>query len=271
MRANQAICHSQRQHRFPDIKRSFKFKRFVTGLLVIAVLSLLSWIAMVVMNPATLPIITVRVQGDFNYIEEAMLSEAITEIKTQGFFSLDVQTIQAQVTQLPWVAQVSVRRVWPDTLTLNLVEQKAVAYWMAGGLVNVAGELFKPDQASYPKGLPIFNGPEKMQSVLTHHYIESSAALNSLGLTVTQVDLSSRRALTLHLNNAIKLVLGREQQQQRLQRFISVYEKLFASRTSEIDKIDLRYSNGMSIAWREQDKENNSVKQIVKNAGSKHP
>lgn len=271
MRANQAICRSQSQHGFSDIKRSFKLKRLVTGLLVIAVLSLLSWVAMVVMNPATLPITTVRVQGEFNYIEEAMLSNAITEIKTQGFFSLDVQTIQAQVTQLPWVAQVSVRRVWPDTLTLKLIEQKALARWMTGGLVNITGELFKPDVITYPKDLPVFNGPDQMQAILTRHYIESSEALNTLGLTVAQVDLTSRRALILHLNNSIKLVLGREQQQQRLQRFISIYEKLFASRVSEIDKIDLRYSNGMSVAWRKQNKENNLVKQSVKKTGSQHP
>ncbi|MDH5570891.1 MAG: cell division protein FtsQ/DivIB [Gammaproteobacteria bacterium] len=271
MRANQAAYHYHEPHGISGFKRRLNPRRLLTGLLVVAVLSLLSWIAMVVMNPATLPVKTVRVQGEFSYIEEAMLSKAITEIKTQGFFSLDVQAVREQVEQLPWVAQASVRRIWPDTLSLFLVEQKALAYWMDDGLVNLKGELFKPDQATYPKGLPVFNGPENMQAVLTQHYLESNAALNAHGLAVSQVDLTTRRALSLQLNNGIKLVLGREQQQQRLQRFLSVYEQLFATRVNDIEAIDLRYSNGMSVAWRKQNKESTQVKQTMKHTGSINP
>jgi cell division protein FtsQ len=145
-----------------------------------------------------------------------------------------------------------VRRVWPNSLSINIVEQQALARWSAGGLVNNNGEWFKPEEHTYPTGLPVFSGAENMQAEISDYYMDSSALLKPLELGIVQVEANQRRALNLYLDNGIKLVLGRDQQLERLQRFIKVYPKLFASRINEIAKVDLRYSNGMSVTWREK-------------------
>jgi cell division protein FtsQ len=45
------------------------------------------------------------------------------------------------------------------------------------------------------------------------------------------------------------LKLGRENVIERLLRFKRVYPKLKAMKTQAINSIDLRYTNGMAVAW----------------------
>lgn len=244
MRANQAVYQI---HHSPS---RLPVKRSVTIILMLGVCGLAIWISTILMNPATLPIEKIRVQGNFLFIEESMLNEAITEIKSQGFFSLDIQAVREQVETLPWVAQASIRRVWPNGLAIHVVEQQPLARWSEGGLINTQGEWFNPLQDTYPKGLPVFSGPKILQTEMSQYYATFTQLLKPLSLSIEQLETSSRSAVNIYLDNGMKLVLGREQQQVRLQRFIRVYNKLFASKASEVAQIDLRYSNGMSVTWR---------------------
>lgn len=232
------------------IKTALPLRMLGTLLLLVGVLSLSGWCASLLNDPATLPISKIRVQGSFVHLNESMLHRAVAEMEHQGFFSVDIEAVKIRVEQLPWVAQASVRRIWPDTLGVNVVEQKAQARWASGGLVNQAGLSFKPVTSSYPSSLPLFSGPENMLPMMIEEYRRNSALLVNVGLSITNVKINSRSALSLQLNNGIELVLGRKQTDVRLQRFINVYKKVLAERSADIARIDLRYSNGMSVAWK---------------------
>ncbi len=238
------------------IKTNLRLRMLATLLLLVGVMALLGWCFALLKDPATLPISKIRVQGAFVHMNESMLHRAVADMENQGFFSVDIGAVKQRVEQLPWVAQVSVRRIWPDTLGLEVVEQKALARWASGGLVNDSGQSFSPAADSYPSNLPLFRGPRNMLAMMGEQYQRNSALLVTAGLSITELAINSRRALTLQLNNGIELVLGRKQTQARLQRFIAVYEKLLATRTAEIARVDLRYSNGMSVQWKTTAKQN---------------
>ncbi len=238
------------------IKTGLGLPMLGTLLLLVGVVLLLGWCLSMLKDPATLPISKIRVQGAFVHLDESMLHRAVVEMENQGFFSVDIGAVKRRVEQLPWVAQASVRRIWPDTLGIEVVEQKALARWVNGGLVNEVGQNFRPVAESYPSNLPLFSGPQNMLAAMGGQYRRNSALLVTAGLGVTELAMNSRRALTLQLNNGIELVLGRKQTQARLQRFITVYRKLLATRTAEIVRVDLRYSNGMSVQWKTTAKQN---------------
>jgi len=237
------------------IKTGLSLPMLGTLLLLVGVVLLLGWCLSVLKDPATLPISKIRVQGAFVHLDESMLQRAV-EMEKQGFFSVNIDAVKQRVEQLPWVAQASVRRIWPDTLGIEVVEQKVLARWAGGGLVNDMGRSFSPAMESYPSNLPLFSGPRNMLAVMGEQYRRNSALLVTAGLSITALAINSRRAQTLQLNNGIELVLGRKQTQARLQRFIAVYGKLLAARKDEIARVDLRYSNGMSVQWKTTAKQN---------------
>ncbi len=255
MAANsQAVMSSPRAASGWRLKSILPLRMLGTALLLLGVIALLGWCVSLLNDPATLPISKVRVQGNFVHLDEAMLQRAVAEMAHQGFFSVDIEAVKQRVEQLPWVAQASVRRIWPDTLGIDVQEQKAVARWANGGLVNEAGRSFTPLASSHPSRLPLFRGPENMLPEIGEAYRRDSALLVNVGLRISEVNMNSRRALSLKLNQSenesFELVLGREQTEARLQRFIRVYKKLLAAHITEIERVDLRYSNGMSVAWK---------------------
>ena len=63
---------------------------------------------------------------------------------------------------------------------------------------------------------------------------------------VVQISLSPRRAWQMRLDSGMVLELGREQAQERLARFVSVYPYSLASVQHTVDYVDLRYSNGFA-------------------------
>lgn len=215
----------------------------------IVVLSLFGWSLVTLSNPETLPIKMVRAQGTFSHVTEVMLQQAVGQV-SGGYFNVDVTQVQHAVETLPWVAQASVRRVWPDSLAISVKEQQAVAYWTDKGLINTSGELFSPDKLSYPKGLPYFEGPEGMSGMVTQYFEDAQQRLTPLGLQVTKVLLDSRRALVLQINNEIELILGKEQKSARLERFVRVYPKVLSDKIGNIARIDLRYPHGMTVEWK---------------------
>ncbi len=81
-----------------------------------------------------------------------------------------------------------------------------------------------------------------------------SEKISILNLAVVELDLTPRLAWYMRLNNGLQIVLGRDNIDTRLQRFIEAYAQLFANRVSDVDYVDLRYSNGFAVKWKEQSK-----------------
>jgi len=147
------------------------------------------------------------------------------------------------------VKTAAVRRVWPDTVVITVVEQQPLAIWAKGGLVNIDGELFVPAVSGEFKHLPLFSAPSGMQQSVTELYRDLSAQLAPLELHIVSMQLDERRAVQLQLHNGIELVLGREERIARLQRLVKVYNKTLEHHATRIRRIDLRYSNGMALQW----------------------
>jgi cell division protein FtsQ len=65
---------------------------------------------------------------------------------------------------------------------------------------------------------------------------------------ITSLVLNDRRAWQIILDNGIRLELGKESLEERIERFISLYKNL-GSDTQRVSYIDLRYDTGASIGW----------------------
>lgn len=215
-------------------------------LVLIAIVGSMIWLYQTMTKIDVLPINKIKAQGSFTYVTEAMLQKALGKIDA-GYFSINVNQIQQQVEALPWVDKAAIRRVWPDVLVVNMVEQQPLAYWQSGGLINQRGELFTPHTDTYPTGLPMLSGPAGAEKTLLKHFVTVHEALQSIQLKPVKVAMDARHALVVVLDNGIRLVLGRNEAMARLEQFVRIYPKVLAKQAANIAQVDMRYTNGFTV------------------------
>lgn len=219
------------------------------ALLILLLGSAISWGVTWLRNPHNMPLRSVQIEGEFRKLSTDELQTAVAKVMKGGFFTVNVDTVRRAAEALPWVASATVRRVWPDTLQLTVVEQRAAARWGETGLVNMTGQLFVPDTDSIPSKLPRLNGPEELRHRVMETYIAMTAALAPVGRRVAELQVDNRRAWLLRLDNGVELRLGKFNTLDRVERFVRVYPTVFAMREAELKTVDLRYSNGFAVRW----------------------
>ena len=238
---------------------SISYKWVNWALPLIIVCAVLFYTEEYLANPTTLPVNKIRVHGAFENVDEKMLHRAVSGVVAGGYFNVDVERVREVVEQLPWVSESSVRRVWPDTLSVSIVEQKPIAISKGLGLINANGDIFKPEGKKLPASLPVFEGSQHLNKLMLSKYHEMNNLLVVIGRKITHLRFDARHALEINLDNGLKVVLGRDDIEKRLERFINIYKKTLASRASDIDVIDLRYTNGMAISWKIKIKNNKGM------------
>ena len=70
-----------------------------------------------------------------------------------------MQKLRNRVLDMPWVADVSIRRVWPDKLNMVVTEEVPLARWGEDALINIGGGVFRPPSLDGHLGLVRLDGP----------------------------------------------------------------------------------------------------------------
>ena len=114
-------------------------KRILIGIAIPLAAALLAgslWWAGAGNDPREWPIRWLDVIGDLERVTDAQVRAAVADEAARGFFGIDVESARASVEALPWVAQATVSRRWPDALEISLVEQRAVARFNDEALIT---------------------------------------------------------------------------------------------------------------------------------------
>ena len=198
------------------------------------------------------PLVSVRVTGEFRHLTREELSQAIAGEVRAGFYGVKVSAVRAAALALPWVRDVSVRRVWPDSLNVDVSEREASARWRGGGLLEADGTLFFPPEESYPGSLPVLGGPEGTHGEVMERFQVWRGMLAPLGRPVHGVSLTPRRTWRIELDQGTALVVGSDADFPALAKFTQVGRAVLGARMSDIQQIDLRYTNGFAVQWKGQ-------------------
>lgn len=194
------------------------------------------------------PVRELTVQGRLEHIRREQIERAAQDRIGGNFFSADLVALRLSLERLPWVRQVSVRRLWPDRIEVALEEHVALARWGDSGLVNTYGERFA---AASDARLPTFAGPAGTEAEVTRRYRRFSALLAPLDDALERVVLTQRFAWQLRLAHGLNLELGRdsarEPVERRLMRFVAAYPQTLARIPRAHAYVDLRYPNGFAL------------------------
>jgi cell division protein FtsQ len=194
-----------------------------------------------------LPIRYVRIEGVFQYITKDEIKQALQAHVMTGFLNADMHLIRQALLSLPWIAQVKVKRVWPDAIEIKVYEQYPVARWNNIGLLNEQGDLFMPNNLAKFNKLPLLYGPLGQENKLMTVMKQLQAELANQSLGLAEFYVNERRAWTLVLTNELILKLGRKEPLQAFQRFLSTVPILGKDRMTAMAIVDLRYSNGFAV------------------------
>ena len=195
-----------------------------------------------------LPIETVKIEGEFDFLNKEKLRQKTLPVLVGGFFNVNLSNVRNELITLPWVEDVSVRRQWPNSLLVRVIEKKPVVLWGDKGVISARAELFTP--VKKPQFLlPLLRGPEGQHKTMLKELARMQAWLLDTGLMIKKMELDERRSWTLVMTNGMELRLGREQIHERLNRFVDVYKDTLGTKKREIKHIDMRYTNGFAVAW----------------------
>ena len=195
------------------------------------------------------PIAVVEVGGNFQRVAPVQIEGAVAPFRGAGFLSVDLDALQASLEKIAWVDRARVERKWPNGVRVVITEHVPAARWGEDGLMNTRGELFLRGSRHIPPELPQLNGPEGTQEAVAKLYLETYPRLLAVGMRLTRVEVDARGAWELTVGDDIVVRLGRQEVQNRLERFIRVASPMIAARGPDVNYIDLRYSNGFSVGW----------------------
>lgn len=217
-----------------------------------------------------IPVEQITVTGNLKHTQTEAVQEMVQPALAGGFLNADLEQIQAQLEVLPWIYQASVRRRWPHSLEINVVEQLPIARWGEGGFLNHEGAVFEPADADAWQSLPRLVGPPGSEDELMVRYQRLEELLEEVALEVQTLELDARGHMRAQLANGITLVLGGDNVLERVRRFIAVYRADLAPRASEVARgasevarVDLRYESGLAVAFHEVDEEQEPARQVA--------
>lgn len=198
------------------------------------------------------PLQRLLVEGDFRRVSAAEIGEAIRPQLNGGFVSVDLEAIRAVVQALPWIAEVHVRRRWPDGVRVRVREQDAIARWDGQYLLNSDGEVFVKVAPEAFMELPLLHGPDGSEARVTERFKALGADLHGVRLQLEAVRLDLRGAWSIRLANGPEVRFGRRDVDGRIDRFLQLAAGPLADRFNNIRYIDMRYSNGFAVGWRDE-------------------
>ncbi len=193
----------------------------------------------------------VVINGEFNYLSERDVIDLIDENVQTGFLTLDLPELNRKIVEQDWIRSSSIRRSWPATLIVNIEEEIPVARWGEQQILNNVGDYIDVINKDSVSHLPVIFSQAGDTKEIIKIYQLISELLGPVGLRIDEVESDNAGSWTLTVLSDIKIILGRDQLVEKLQRLQSVWMAELSSQEKNINVIDLRYPNGLAVKWKQ--------------------
>lgn len=251
-------------------------KRYLGIIFVALILGAVLWgIKSWLLKPDTLPFEKIVLLNQLQAQDAEQLQLVASKAIDGGFFSQDIAQLREAIEKLPWVESVSIRKKWPQTLQLAINERQPIARWLSMDekaikpqhwqkkwhsqrMLSLKADIFdapmNKKQSAKFSNYRLLVGPESLAAKVLSECEQIAKKLSETQLEVKVCGLDLRRSWWVLLDQGFELRLGRNLQKgkykSRLDDFVLAYEANLKPFTERIAYIDLRYTNGFSMAWK---------------------
>ena len=225
-------------------------------LLLAATISSLGVVVLVVLDqlysPESFAIEQLEIRGSFKHLEPQQIEAVLMQKPVGNFFSIELDDIKRRIEQLPWVQEADVRRAWPSSLLIHVSEQQAVMRWQNNRWVNSLGQIIDLPLSHTSSEQIVLSGSEKDSRHMLHTARQWAPLVERSGLELIGLSLTNRQAVSLKLKEVsrqsqFELMLGRNEVEQRLVRFLALFEQQYRNSNQRLLRVDARYPDGLAI------------------------
>ncbi len=233
-------------------------------LLMVSCILLLIIVAQPVVKKLTMaldqPIKLVNVDGDFTNIDAEYVKALIEQQMSDGIVQTDLKQIRELLLAQPWVQRASIRRKWPDTLNVWIVENTPVAKFN-NSLLSAESKIFTPTDDINKFVLPQLTGSAAGAEIIWKQYQLLTQLLQQEGLNIITLNRADRGSwdFTLTENNNLQIYLGRNGVEKQIERFLILYRHVLKANFAEIEHVDLRYTHGIAVHWKPSETQNKNT------------
>lgn len=240
-------------------------------------------------NPAKFQITDIEVHGQFRNVDGQQVKRVVESRMTGNYFSISLNKLESQIRTLPWAYSASVRRRWPSTLVVDVVEIQPVAVWGDSRWLNFTGDIVaqqEPGKVQQYTQLPRLNGPDSDIDQVWQSFRRWSEKFASTGLSLDGLTLDSSGLWHLELSlgalamnraaetsadpisteqdpvsvtvdslsdkiSYVSMIVDDALANDRINRFIKTLNQHLIVQFPYMTSIDLRYPNGFAIRWQD--------------------
>ncbi len=221
----------------------------------VALLALLGLFAGFNQLKQEMPIEKVFVKGDFYQIKKSEVEATLAPLVGSNYLDVNIKEIKQSLMKFAWVQSIEVRKIWPASIEVKVRENKAIAMWGGDGFVNEYGKVFKPETVNkvFLKGLPDLHGSDQDSDLVLSTYVSLSELSSLSDFKITSFSLIANNFWELEFANGIELVMAKGREQQSLKVFLAAYNKELKYSNKALARVDMRYSNGFSAQFHDED------------------
>lgn len=168
----------------------------------------------------------------------------------KGYFGQNVQELQERFLAVSWIKEAAVRKIYPDKLSITLLEHQPVARWNNTRYLSEQGVAFElPEGRFQADNLPVLFGPDSEGKVVLEAWNKIKQDLTLRNLVLSSVAMDNRGAWTITLDNGVSLRLGRGDWLPKIDRFVSIFPQIDVPQDKRLSYVDLRYDHGAAVGF----------------------
>lgn len=241
-----------------DIKR--------LGIITFLSLFLALCVYLLIGNLSFFKIENIRIESKMEFLDKSEIKEALIKNINGNFFTVNLSNIQNKLQSLPFVKDVKVLRIWPNSLKIRIQEIQGIGrvklsdnnlYILANNCnflkttLNRFEEFNNLTIVSVDKAY--LTDYEKNNICDTYRFLKekfSKINQNSLKpIILSQVNINSINSVSCSVNDDLIVNLGKSNDKNTINQKISRLEYFINKKNNIKDYryIDLRYTNGIAV------------------------
>lgn len=175
------------------------------------------------------------------------ISDRIDVTQHSSLLMVDVERARDRIAEIPWIADVAVKKLYPNRIVVNLTERRPFALWQDEGKVRVVdktGAVMSDVLETRNAGLPLIVGQGANARVA--EAVELMDAAPSLRSKIRAAVLVAERRWNMITVDGVEILLPEENPAAALQR-VAVLEESKKLLERDVEVVDLRVPDRLFV------------------------